>query len=111
MKTASHYGQLLARRSGLTGFLQNVIKLRFVLALAPGLAGASPAVSRGNSDRRAASLPRLRPGPLAGGMRKNYRGSQTIGPSHYERGGPAAVSSLLSQRPRFSFAHDSWRTA
>src|SRR5437870_5734362 len=82
MKTASHYGQLLARRSGLTGFLQNVIKLRFVLALAPGLAGASPAVSRGNSDRRAASLPRLRSGPLAGGMRKNYRGSQTIGTSH-----------------------------
>src|SRR5207245_161587 len=107
MKTASHYGQLLARRSGLTGFLQNVIKLRFVLALAPGLAGASPAVSRGNSDRRAASLPRLRSGPLAGGMRKNYRGSQTIGTSHSECGGPAAVSSLTSRCPYFASHNDS----
>src|SRR5579859_2238037 len=36
----------------LTHHPQNVIKLRLVLALAPSLAGASPAVSRGNSDRR-----------------------------------------------------------
>src|SRR5919108_5987149 len=56
------------------------------LALAPSLTSASPAVSRGNSDRRAASLPQVddptspgfsgnlsgrRSGPLAGGMRQN----------------------------------------
>ena len=44
-----------ARR--LTRLPQNVIKLRLVLALAPSLAGAPPAVSRGNSDRRGGLLP------------------------------------------------------
>lgn len=55
----------------LTHHPQNVIKLRLVLALAPSLAGASPAVSRGNSDRREGEFTPTWSGPLAGGMRQN----------------------------------------
>ena len=55
---------------GLTGFLQNVIKLRFVLATgAPSCRRLGGGI-RVNTDRYASELTPTSVGPLAGGMRR-----------------------------------------